>query len=179
MIKNLKSFRFLMFWGFLFGQTCIAGAQVTALLDAGSWRAVQAVSGTSHACSMHSSYPDGRIIFIHFNPDGEMLMQLSSPAWRMRNGASIRFDVQFDELRLRNMNSTVIYMSDSPAALLQASIDTRQMDSFIEDFIRSSQLSVIFRTGNERDWIFDLDGSAAVSEAFIQCVERMPTTTQP
>ena len=37
----------------------------------------------------------------------------------------------------------------------------------------------IEETVNESDWIFDLDGSAAVSEAFIQCVERMPTTTQP
>ena len=168
-----------MVWSFLFGQTCVAEAQVTTLRDAGSWRAVQAVDGSSHVCSMHSSFPDGRIFFIHFTPAGEMLVQLSSPQWRMRTGFSIGLAIQFDRLPSRNMNSQVIYMPDSAAAMLQIAVNTDEMDGFIEDFKRSLNMSIIFRTGNEGNWTFNLNGSASVADAFSECIERMPATTQP
>jgi hypothetical protein len=182
MKKNLKFLRFLTVWFFLFGQSGIAEAQVTVLRHAGSWHATQAVSGSSHECSMVSRLQDGRFIMIHFTTSGDMLMQLSSPAWRMRTGISIPFAVQFDRLPSRDMNSRVIYEPDTPEAVLQLTIDPGETDGFIEEFINSSQMRVTFRTGNERGWIINLDGSAAVAEAFTECVERMLRTlptTQP
>ena len=182
MKQNLKFLQFLIVWLFLFGQGGIAEAQVTFLRDAGSWHATQAVSGSSHECSMFSRLTDGRVIIIHFNTSGDMLLRLSSPAWRMRAGRSVPFTVQFDGLNSRDMNSEVLYDADVPQAWLEVTIDSEETDSFIGEFTNSSQMSVTFRTGNERGWIFDLDGSAAVVGAFIECVERMLRTlptTQP
>ena len=150
----------------------VATARTSTIATAGYWKAFAGKSddGTP-VCGMSAS---GKGLFFSikvFRGDEEITVQLGSSGWKIKDGAKQKVVMRFDNESPWKATATGFHFSDGDAGL-EFVVKLKNLEGFLVDFARSQTLRLNFEGSDVEDWIADLTGTAAVTAAFANCVEK-------
>lgn len=147
-------------------------AQTSTIATAGYWKAFAGKSddGTP-VCGMSAS---GNGLFFSikvYKGDDEMTVQLGSSGWKIKDDAKQKVVLKFDKASPWNATATGFHFSDGDAGL-EFAVKTKNLEAFLTEFAQSQTLRVSFEGSNVEGWTADLTGTAAVTVAFADCVDK-------
>lgn len=150
----------------------LAGAQTNTIATAGYWKAFGGKSNDgTPVCGMSAS---GKGLFFSiklYKDDDEMTVQLGSERWQIKTGAKQKVVMRFDRESPWRATATGFRFSDGDAGL-EFSVGVKNLETFLVEFARSRTLRIDFEGTDVDGWTADLTGTAAVTAAFTNCVER-------
>ncbi|MBM3622453.1 MAG: hypothetical protein FJX20_17365 [Alphaproteobacteria bacterium] len=149
-----------------------ASAQTSTIATAGYWKAFGGRSNDgTPVCGMSAS---GKGLFFSiklFKGDDEMTVQLGSDRWQIKTGAKQKIVMRFDRESPWKATATGFRFSDGDAGL-EFSVGVKNLDTFLVEFARSYSLKIEFEGSDVDGWTADLTGTAAVTGAFANCVDK-------
>jgi len=150
----------------------IAVAQTSTIASAGYWKAFGGRSNDgTPVCGMSAS---GKGLFFSiklYKNDDSMTVQLGSDRWKLKDGAKQKIVMRFDRHSPWNAVGTGFHFKDGDAGL-EFSVGVKNLETFLTEFARSRSLRIEFDGSNVEGRTADLTGTAAVTEAFANCVQR-------
>jgi len=149
-----------------------ASAQTSTIATAGYWKAFGGRSNDgTPVCGMSAS---GKGLFFSiklFKGDDEMTVQLGKDRWQIKTGAKQKIVMRFDRESPWKATATGFRFSDGDAGL-EFSVGVKNLDTFLVEFARSYSLKIEFEGSDVDGWTADLTGTAAVTGAFANCVDK-------
>ncbi len=150
----------------------MAVAQTSTIATAGYWKAFAGKSNDgTPVCGMSAS---GKGLFFSikvYKGDEEMTVQLGSSGWKIKDGAKQKVVMRFDKESPWNATATGFHFSDGDAGL-EFVVKLKNLEEFLVEFARSQTLRLSFEGSDVEGWTADLTGTAAVTVAFGNCVEK-------
>ncbi len=147
-------------------------ADTKTLATAGFWKAF---GGTSNdgvpVCGISTS---GNGLFFSlkvYKGDDEMTVQLGSSDWKIKDGAKQKLTMQFDKATPWKATATGFHFSDGDAGL-EFVVGLKNLKTFLTEFATSGKLHVNFDGTTVDSWSAGLTGTAAVTSAFADCIEK-------
>ncbi|MBM3649350.1 MAG: hypothetical protein FJX11_16325 [Alphaproteobacteria bacterium] len=150
----------------------LAVAQTNTIATAGYWKAFAGKSNSgTPLCGMSAT---GKGLFFSikvYRGDDDMTVQLGSERWKIKDGAKQKVVMRFDREAPWRATATGFHFRDGDAGL-EFSVKTKNLESFLKDFAKSQKLRIEFEGSDVDGWTADLTGTAAVTVAFGNCVEK-------
>jgi hypothetical protein len=150
-----------------------AAAETSLITRAGAWLAFGGTTtGGRPVCGVSQSAGDGYFGLKFYAGDATFTIQLGNKAWRFEKGAKQALQMTLDANRPWKVTGNGMHFNDGDAGL-EFAINRSEIDNFAAQFRNSASLRVKFAGPNAEDWSVSLDGSSAVTDAFLQCIEGL------
>lgn len=153
-----------------------ASAGVTTIKSSGGWEAFGGRSSDNRKLCGMSASGGGRWIGVkYFEGEDSLIIQLSKPTWRVKNGNHIDVTMQFDRESPWKAQARAFHMDDGDGAV-QFFIGRDQIANWTKEFWQSDTLLVRFPGSEVEDWQADLSGTQEVVEAMVLCLQAINET---
>ncbi|MBV8392621.1 MAG: hypothetical protein JOY81_05510 [Alphaproteobacteria bacterium] len=155
-----------------------AHAQTKALSRAGNWQAFGGSvasptdpKSSKPVCGISQATTDDSYFGIKFVTGmSGVTVQVGRKAWPVTNQSKIKVMLRFDAAKPWMRDAQGIRFNDGDAGL-QFALNRAEFDNFAAEFRGGTQLHV--QPDGMAEWVIDLAGSNAISNAFQDCIRAM------
>lgn len=169
-MKGLRLAAVAAFVGLL--ASSAAQADTKTIATAGAWKAF---GGTTEKgvllCGISTSAKGLFFSLKVYKGDDDMTVQLGSSDWKIKDGAKQKLAMRFDRETPWNATATGFHFSDGDAGL-EFIVKLKNLETFITEFAKGQKLRIVFEGSNVDSWSADLTGTAAVTNAFADCITK-------
>lgn len=159
-----------------FGLNGVAHAKITTIFSAGYWNVVKGTTAkNSLMCGMTTQNRSGSWVFsIDYFPHTPVLqIELIKETWRIPENTKIPVILQIGSSHLYTATAT----GDNHQVYWF--IPRHLARQFSYYFMKSNNMTVIFKSGDEPPWQLNLTGSSAAFRQFVRCMKAINAAGSP
>ena len=153
-----------------------AWADTYAIQRSGYWTAFGGTDDEKQPlCGIVATGEEGRVFTIkRWAEQDHFTLQIFKESWRIPKGEEIRVRLRFDDMEDWSALADAL-----PPDGIALTVPDNRAEAFLREFAMANTFEMSFPDGNETPWAGNLSGSAAITMAFLRCVEKLGGATQP